>query len=158
MKVGEINKSLSTLFGLELFQVEYGLVKGHVCLLEHTSLWWVGPISDLPAAVKQFPKANKIGFYEGDLLNLRKQLGEAMSTEAMIKAFKVAVYENNGGREWRKEDLWEAAWQAATANQDALIRAAIEYCAKYVDEYGEGRYFATAIRQITPEQILASIK
>lgn len=69
--MSNIDHSLAQLAGLHLAQAESGLMRGHVALATGETPWWFGVIADLPAAIPQFPNADTIVFYQGDLSVVR---------------------------------------------------------------------------------------
>jgi|GEM_PF-4980481 len=66
----------SSFGGMKIAQAEHGLVKGHCALATGASPWWFGSIADLPNAMRQFPQADTIFFYEGNLAALRAKCQE----------------------------------------------------------------------------------
>ena len=103
-----------------------------------------------------------------------------MSTEAMREAFQkhfhmVEFYqEQDAWGRWKYkhphvQSLWDG-WQAATANQEALIKAALDAAAEKCEETflrdedlgilmpAFNDDCAEAIRQITPQQVMERMK
>lgn len=68
-----VHEAFSTLVGMKLAEIEYGLIRGHCNLFNGRDLWWIGTIAELPDAIKQHPQADSIGYYHGDLAALRLQ-------------------------------------------------------------------------------------
>lgn len=91
-----------------------------------------------------------------------------MSTEAMREAFEQRFYVLNvsypltrdptGVYDYKHKETQGAwvGWQAANANQEALIKAVLEVAADVCEgmHYLGGNDFAEAIRQITPQQVM----
>lgn len=72
-----VHQAFPAYAGMELAEVELGLIKGHCCLFNDRGAWWFGAMADLPEAIDRFPQASTIGFYEGDLPALRALLADA---------------------------------------------------------------------------------